>query len=73
MSPVLVIFIKFVGIAWMLGWFFVFFRIFVKGVNGGLDPFAGLLAIALTWFLVGLCPVLIAKLGWWLISGRPVQ
>ncbi len=67
------IFAKLFGIAWMLSWFFIIFKIFVKNTNEGRDPFSGLLATALVWVLVGLCPILIVKLGWWLISGRPGQ
>ena len=67
------IFAKCFGIAWMLGWFFVLLKIFVKKTIEGDDPFSGLFATAFVWVLVGLCPILIVKLGWWLISGRPVQ
>lgn len=73
MNTAFLIFAKLFGIAWMLGWFFVLFKIFVNNTNEGRDPFAGILATGLIWVLVGLCPILIVKLGWWLISGRPVQ
>lgn len=55
--------IKLICILWMLAWFFIIFKSMVRSVNGGLDPFAGILAMFTVWFLVGVCPVLIIKFG----------
>lgn len=55
--------LKLACIMWMLFWFFVVLKSTVRSVNGGLDPFAGLLAMLTVWFLVGMCPVLIIKFG----------
>ncbi|ECF6836118.1 hypothetical protein PH91_05600 [Salmonella enterica subsp. enterica] len=67
------IFAKCFGISWMIFWFFVLFKMFVAAVVKGEEPFSRLLATALMWLLIAVCPILIVKLGWWLISGRPVQ
>ncbi|MEL5655634.1 hypothetical protein PTT65_04265 [Serratia ureilytica] len=62
------ILIKLVGIAWMLAWFFIIFKIVVKHINAGSSVSGSLFALAMVWLLVGFLPVLIAKFGWNYIS-----
>ncbi|EOS94734.1 hypothetical protein SY86_18645 [Erwinia tracheiphila] len=55
---------KIIGTVWMLAWFLFLFKIIVKKVNEGLDPFGMIFSLVLTWLLIGLAPVVIVKFGW---------
>lgn len=59
------IFFKCLAVGWMLAWFFVLFKLYVRGVaSGERDAFTSLYATVFMWLLIGLIPVLIVKFGW---------
>lgn len=58
------ILLKCFGIAWMLSWFFLLFKIIVRQVNNGADLFGSIFALIFVWFLIGFLPIAIIKFGW---------
>lgn len=60
--------LKCVGVGWILLTFFIVLHSYISLVNDGKDPWYTLFGAAFVWVIIGVMPVVVAKMAWRFVS-----
>ena len=68
MAEFMLVAFKCVGVGWILLTFFIVLHSYICLVNDGKDPWYTLFGAAFVWVIIGVMPVVVAKMAWRFVS-----
>lgn len=68
MAEFMLVALKCVGVGWILLTFFIVLHSYISLVNDGKDPWYTLFGAAFVWVIIGVMPVVVAKMAWRFVS-----